>query len=305
MNELPLVSVVLPTHNRAPLLGRAVSGVLSQTYSHLELIVVDDGSSDETLQILQSVSDPRLRIVQHDDAKGAAAARNTGICCARGDFIAFQDSDDEWFEEKIERQMEVFQRAETSVGVVSCGFWVQEGMRRTYFPYKRFRIREGDIHNALLWENFLDTPSLLVKKRCLEKVGLFDERLPRFQDWELCIRLSQICFFAFVDSPLYVSHRQLSSISTNSLAGLKALQIIFENNQETICADNKMHSHYLQWLGMLCMENNKVLEARRNFRKAIALCPSTLKYHSAYLLSWFGSAFFDRLIKMYMKTKNR
>lgn len=305
MNEFPLVSVILPTHNRASLLGRAVASVLSQTYRHLELIVVDDGSRDETLQILLSISDSRLRILHHEESKGAAAARNTGISNARGDFIAFQDSDDEWFQEKIERQMEVFRGATAPLGMVSCGFWLQVDMDRKYFPYKRFRVLGGDVYHTLIWENFLDTPSLLIKKACLEQVGFFDEKLPRFQDWELCLRLSRICQLGFVNAPLYISHSQPASISTNSSAGLCALQIIIEKNQEPILTDNRLHAHFIHWLGMLYMDNKSVLQARRHFRKAIACCRSVPKYYLSYLLSYLGYNLFNLVINCYINRKNR
>jgi len=114
----PTVSVIISTYNRAHLIGRAIQSVLNQTYQDFEVIVVDDGSTDNTEEIVKSFNDPRIRYIRHEKNKGAAAARNTGIKAARGKYIAFQDSDDEWLPEKLEKQMKVFENAPPEAGVV-------------------------------------------------------------------------------------------------------------------------------------------------------------------------------------------
>src|ERR1043166_1854397 len=108
----PLVSVVLPTYNRAHTLARAVRSVLAQSHRHLEIVVVDDGSTDATVALVQKLAleDPRVRLVQQAN-RGPAAARNTGVRQARGEFVAFQDSDDEWLVEKLERQLAALERS--------------------------------------------------------------------------------------------------------------------------------------------------------------------------------------------------
>ena len=101
----PVVSVIIPTYNRAHLIGRAIRSVLDQTYQDWELIVVDDASTDDIPGIVKGFTDGRVKYIRHDENKGAAAARNTGIQAARGAYIAFLDSDDEWLPEKLERQV--------------------------------------------------------------------------------------------------------------------------------------------------------------------------------------------------------
>ena len=105
MTASPLISVILPTYNRAHTLMRAVTSVLNQDYREIELIVVDDASTDGTTELLESIADPRLRVIRHDHNKGVAGATNTGIQAARGEIIAFQDSDDEWLDGKLSHQM--------------------------------------------------------------------------------------------------------------------------------------------------------------------------------------------------------
>ncbi len=302
---VPSVSVIIPTRNRATLLHRAINSVLVQTCTDLELIVIDDASTDNTQEMLHDIKDERVRVIRLEASRGACVARNVGIAHSRGQYIAFQDDDDEWFPEKLERQVEIFQKSGDDVGVVSCGFWIDQEGRRTYFPYKRFRIREGSIYRALIWENFHDTPSLLIKKRYLEESKLFDESLPRFQDWDLCLRLSQCCLFGFVDSPLYVKYCQKHSISTNSVAGLTALRIIIEKNREAIDSDKRLAAHFSQWLGMFCVENGKMLDARNHFRKAVTLHPISLKYYVTYLLSLGGCGLFHAFVGLFIKIKNR
>ena len=117
------VSVIIPTCNRAHLIGRAVKSVLAQTYRDIEVIIVDDGSTDNTEEVVKSFDDPRIRYVKLDVNKGAAAARNAGIRLARGGFVAFQDSDDEWCREKLADQMDSFRDLSMKTGVVFTGIW--------------------------------------------------------------------------------------------------------------------------------------------------------------------------------------
>src|ERR1051325_11615249 len=119
-----LVSTIIPTYNRDELIGRSVQSVLSQTYQLLEVIVVDDASTDDTrdrIETLQQV-DPRIQYVRHERNRGAQAARNTGIQAAKGEFIAFLDSDNEWLPQKLERQMPLFSHKADSPAAVYCAY---------------------------------------------------------------------------------------------------------------------------------------------------------------------------------------
>jgi len=121
---LPEVSVVIPTYNRAQFIERCVCSALQQTYRDLEVIVVDDGSNDGTDIRIDNLkrTDSRLHFLRHDKNRGAQAARNTGIYAARGKYIAFLDSDNEWMPDKLERQLPLFENNNNKVGVVYSGF---------------------------------------------------------------------------------------------------------------------------------------------------------------------------------------
>ncbi len=137
----PKVSVILPTYNRAHLIKRAIQSVLDQTYQNFEIIVVDDGSTDNTEEQVRSFNNPKIRYIRYNENKGAAFARNAGIKASRGDYIAFQDSDDEWFPHKLQRQMEAFKNASPEVGVVYTGSWRIKDNERIYLPLFKGKIK--------------------------------------------------------------------------------------------------------------------------------------------------------------------
>jgi glycosyltransferase involved in cell wall biosynthesis len=204
----PIVSVVIPSYNRAALLPRAIMSVLKQTLSDLECIVVDDGSTDQTAQVVAEFQDPRLRVVQLLGNSGYGPANNTGIRVARGEFVAFLDSDDEWLPEKLGRQIARLRERENSPATaVYCRCAIRDGLTdRTWFGPRV--IYEGDILERLLEGWHPTTPSLfLVKRRALLEVGSFSESLPCAQDYDLWLRLAAASHrFVAIDEVLVIKH---------------------------------------------------------------------------------------------------
>jgi glycosyltransferase involved in cell wall biosynthesis len=301
----PAVSIIIPTYNRASLLGSAIHSVLNQTFPDFEVIVVDDCSSDDTAITVQGIDDQRVRYIRLDNNKGAAIARNRGIAVARGRYIAFQDSDSEWLPEKLDKQMKVIAGSSSDVVIVYTGCWKVYGDRKTYLPYKRIRAREGNIHESLFWENFLDTPALLVKRECFDKVGMFDERLQRFQDWELCLRLSRHYSFRLIDEPLYLTYYQADSISTNLEAAVNAVATIMDTNISEISSDKKLQAHYYHLLGIGHFEVGNKGIGRTLMLKAVRTNPFNLKYCLSLLLTVLGSGYYRNLLEQYQNIKNR
>ncbi|MFP8953665.1 glycosyltransferase family 2 protein [Natrialbaceae archaeon A-arb3/5] len=214
---MPHVSVVIPTYNRAETLARAIDSALEQTVDDLEVVVVDDGSTDDTPSVLATYDDPRVRPVVHATNRGANVARNTGIEHARGEYIAFLDSDDEWRPAKLERQLKTLEDRSTE--------WVGAYCDATFAPSGasgRLRAavaavlarsdeeptREGG--EQLVGEILADNvqpgagSTLLVRTDVARSVGGFDERLDRFQDPEFCLRLLREGKLAYVDEELVV-----------------------------------------------------------------------------------------------------
>jgi glycosyltransferase involved in cell wall biosynthesis len=256
--SIPLVSVVIPTYNRARLLPKAVGSVLSQTYTEFEVIVVDDASTDNTEEAINDIADERIRYIRHEENRGGSAARNTGIKAARGEYIAFQDSDDEWLPGKLEKQMTVFSDTPPEVGVVYTGFWRVSNGERIYIPGDDVKRKEGYILKELLRGNFVTTPAIVVRKNCFEKVGLFDELLPRFQDWELTIRLARDFQFRIINEPLVVNTWQKDSLSMDQSALVKSLRLIIEKHRSLYERESRrlLASKYYSLGDMLCREGD-------------------------------------------------
>jgi len=178
-----VISVIIPTYNEATLIGRAVQSALAQTWPPDEVIVVDDASSDATAAVLAKISDPRLRVIIHQQNSGAAAARNTGIQAATGDWIAFLDADDVWQPEKLPRQMNYLQR-HLEVDACVCGFEIRDARGNVRAYPQAERGREAVIAELLRGCHLSIGSALLVRRDVFEQVGPFDTSLKRFEDWE-------------------------------------------------------------------------------------------------------------------------
>ncbi len=189
----PAVSVVLPTYNRAPVLPRAIDSVLAQTYHDFELIIVDDASTDRTAEILAGYDDPRIVRLRLRRNSGPCEARNRGIHEARGRYVAFQDSDDEWYPDKLEKQVQALVKNANSRGAVACYCRMLQrlGGRERIRPSGDEESLGGEIYHRLLRGSTIGTPTLVVGRETLLAVGGFDARLRRFEDWDLALRLAQ------------------------------------------------------------------------------------------------------------------
>ena len=209
---MPDVTVVVPTHDRSALLARTLSGVLSQREVAFEVVVVDDGSTDDTPALLAASNDPRLRSIRNEQSRMVAAARNQGIDAATAEWVAFLDDDDLWAPNKLARQLQAAQQSNASW--VYCGFvQVDETMR----------VRSGGppppaerVRAELPFRNVLPAGSSVVmaSRKLLHEVGTFDPSLNKLEDWDLWIRLAAAEQPACVPDPLvaYVEHGAMSSL---------------------------------------------------------------------------------------------
>lgn len=245
------VSIVIPTFNRALFIERAVRSVLAQTYSDIEVVVVDDGSTDDTKTVLTSLAreDVRVRCLYHRTNRGANAARNTGCYVASGEYIAFLDSDNEWLPSKLELQMEVFEQSNSNnrIGVVYCGFRVIYPDQHFFDIWPRYR---GDVYEVSLKQWLADSSTLVVRKDILEKVGYWDERIRAYQEWDMCIRLARTAHFDFVPQILVRYYRHSSHRISNDrfLNALGHLDTIEAHRQEILrlCGSKVIGEHYFK-----------------------------------------------------------
>jgi glycosyltransferase involved in cell wall biosynthesis len=196
------VSAVIPTRDRARLVERAVASVLAQSRPPEEVIVVDDGSRDDTVARLRSAFPAGVEVIAAG-GRGVSAARNRGIGAARGEWIAFLDSDDEWLPEKLEAQLQTL--AAEGCRLCHCDeIWIRNGRRVN--PRRHHRKRGGRIYRDCLPRCAVSPSAALVARSLLDEVGLFDESLPACEDYDLWLRICAREPVAYVDRPLVVKH---------------------------------------------------------------------------------------------------
>jgi glycosyltransferase involved in cell wall biosynthesis len=226
----PLVSVIIPTYNRAHTIGRAIRGVQEQTYGNLEIVVVDDGSTDDTQSILAEFGN-EIRIVRQVN-QGPAAARNRGIQESGGEIIAFQDSDDGWHPSKLARQVQLLQKVGPSVPCCFCNTEIETNTDLQPIPW----ALDSSIfpHETGIWTNPAEilatrclffNQSVAVRRSALEVVGGFNPELRYFEEWDLALKLAFLGPWAFIRDPLtYWTPDSAESISGSAIKDLSNLQ---------------------------------------------------------------------------------
>lgn len=240
----PLVSVIIPTYNRAFTLKRAIDSVLHQTYKELELIIVDDGSTDNTVEIIHSYRDNRINLVCLSENCGANIARNTGIKLAKGEYIAFQDSDDEWLENKLEIQINYMEQ--TDKKVCYCSYTLYEDNKKTIVPdpFEDIEQYGEKIKKTLRKGNVVPTPALVIHRQVVEKAGMFNEKMRRLQDYEYVIRICQYYEIAYINKPLVNAYRMKNCITNDKSVLVETYKLIFVNHVDFIDID-EMLFYYL------------------------------------------------------------
>jgi glycosyltransferase involved in cell wall biosynthesis len=200
----PRVSVVIPTFNRAHSIKRAIDSVAAQSLRDFEVIVVDDGSTDDTERVVSEAGIPQLRIIRHPRNRGAAAARNTGIGAATGTYIAFLDSDDAWHPDKLARQIAALSVAPPNIKACATGFTSNAGGRiLTVRPDTSSALFRSQI---LFGCKICAGTTLVIERSAFNEIGMFDEQLRRLEDWDLLIRFVERFDVLFLPDPLAVIH---------------------------------------------------------------------------------------------------
>ncbi len=270
-----LVSVIIPTYKRAALLARAIGSVQRQTYSHLEIIVVDDGLTDDTPAVVESLGDQRIRYVRHDMNRRAPAARNTGIHIATAEFIGFLDDDVEWEPEKVAHQLRLLNRYDavlcTRPGAVGGRYRRKE--RVALDDLRRNRFTTGGT-------------SILMARADALRDTLFDETLPRSQDWDMFIRLAQKYAVGYLNEPLVRQIEGRHPRISNSIRNMGAREI------EDECRMLRKHEHFFgpKWFRRhMC---RKLFAGIRTLRdKMTDILYTARRYGAVNVLWWLGKHF--------------
>ena len=196
----PQVSVIIPTYNRAWVIKEAIDSVLTQDYTEFELIVVDDGSTDQTFDVLESYRND-IKVLSQKN-KGVSAARNRGIAEASGNFIAFLDSDDLWLSQKLSVQIDFFNQTPDALICQTEEVWIRNGLRVN--PKKRHKKPSGMIFKPSLRLCLVSPSAVMIRRHLLDRVGRFDETLPACEDYDLWLRISCRFPIYLIDTPLII-----------------------------------------------------------------------------------------------------
>lgn len=270
-NSGKLVSVIMPVYNRQNLVSASVDSVLQQTYSPVELILINDGSTDDTAKVLDGYAEryPEQIKVIHQQNTGQVVARNNGITLAKGEYVAFLDSDDTWLADKLLKQMPLFQ---SGVGLVYSGIYevAEDGhVLSEIIPPIDMR---GDIFYKLLVKNGMTGGSVVISHEALDDVGLFDANLKAAENWDLWIRITKKYKADFIAEPLVCYLRHQGNMSADSDMMSMATKFIYEkhipettNDQRLQHARSQAYAYLHYSAGIVAFGRGDYGAARREF----------------------------------------
>lgn len=285
MGNTPLVSVVIATYNMGNYLPLAIRSALDQTYANVEVLVIDDGSTDETSAAVKSfLADPRLIYIRHQPNVGQALAKNHGVREARGEFVAFLDADDYWHASKLERQLALFDRR-PSLGVVfSRVMYIDEqGKESRTSDNALFR---GRVSGPLLITNFIAFGTTVVRKECFECLGSFDESFRMGIDYDLWLRFSTLYEFDYIDQPLLyyrVWSGQMSNDCRNRyINGIRIMENFLNRFPGAVDARTVSEAWAHTYVGF----GDCTGTMERSIRPALSLYGCALRHKPTYLPAW-------------------
>lgn len=304
----PRVSVVLPVYNRPVPVRRAIESVLAQTYQDFEIVVIDDASTDNTVEAIHSIRDRRVRYIRHDINRGGSAARNTGIRAGTGELVAFLDSDDEWLPAKLERQVDLFRRQGDQLGLVYTGATRVLPGDRALNVLPRHR---GDLSRILLTDNVVGgTSTGMVRRSALEQIGGFDESLPAMQEMDLWLRIAERYRMDFVPGCYVLIHQDADPgrISENLGSRIRARELFFEKHREKLVRAAVVHTFLLE-SGKLChRRNGSVPRARQLYVASIRarpISPTAYVFLAVSLLPDFAFDLGIAVKRWYLRPRDR
>jgi len=292
----PKVSIIMSTYNRLHLIGDAIRSVLNQTYRDFELIIIDDCPGKRAAEVVKKFEDKRIIYVKHKQQKGGSAARNTGIRMARGDFIGFIDDDDEWLPEKLEIQMNAFERTPVDVGYCfSAAITIKndEVESTTKVPEGIDNFYERALRS---FNGFLGI-TLMVKKTVIEDVGYWDEAFPSHQEIEWVLRISKKYKGLSINKPLVRAnmrggHTQIGKNLKKRIIGRE--MILKKHYNEFRKRPKILAKHYFQ-LALFYRDDEQFKQAKKAFKKILPI-HFKIRYFLHYL-SMFLDGRIYKLIK--------
>ena len=282
-----LVSVIIPLYNRENTIIRAVESVLNQTYDNLEVIVVDDHSTDKSVETLKTLKDPRLRIIELESNGGACRARNIGASEANGEWIAFQDSDDEWLPDKLQKQIDFMKSGAYDFSFCQGNLILMDGKKLKSPKDSYGSAPDRDWYHVLMTDFPVSTQKFICTRQVMESVG-FDESLCKSQDKDFALQVAHAFKVGYLAKPLVNIYAMQGSItfSKNGRKKYDSILRIVEKHREEIDQDPKAQSFYYANLGdfSYAFDRKLALSWYKKSLKAI----SSKKVIIKYLLTFIG-----------------
>ena len=302
-DRAPRVSIIVPVFNRAHLVARSIASLCLQDYRDLEIIVVDDASSDDLAAALDALGDTRIRLVRRARNGGVAAARNDGMAAARGELIAFMDSDDICVFNRVSRQAAFLDARPDLIGVYSSRLFHTEldepdyaAMRSHVRPWPRERPLSGDLFDATLRNNLINLPTLMVRRAALEGAGTCDPLLRNNVDWDHMLRLTRQGLIGFIPDPLLITPSPISEtgvqgrISKSARYHARSFVRITGKLRRDGHEGPVMADHYRTAARFLIREG-RVRSARGFMRRALRLRPMFPRLWLQFALSAFPGTY--------------
>ena len=292
---MPVISVIIPAYNAEQTILDTIASIQKQSFSDFELLIINDGSTDRTLELVQAIADERIQIFSYKNA-GVSAARNRGISHASGEFISFIDADDLWTPDKLELQLAALEHRPEAGVAYSWTYIMDE--KGKFFHVDKSIFFEGDVYANLLVKNFLCSGSnSLVRKQALDAVGEFDSTLTHGEDWEFYLRLAATWPFVVVPKP-QILYRQTSGSASSKIEVmergiLRATEKAFHAApQELQHLKNENLANFYQYLTGICLSYvanvDQVKQAGHKLQMSIRLYPKTLMNRTTqrYVVKW-------------------
>ena len=276
------VTVIIPSYNRKHFLGETLSSVFSQTFRPYEIIVVDDGSTDDTRAFLKTYED-QIRYV-HKTHGGEASARNCGLSEASGEYIAFLDSDDLWEPSFLETTITHLE-GHATLSLLGTACWViPDRVRR---PRLQEAFLKGDLFPLLFRKNIITASAVVSKRECFEEVGLFDENLDQATDYDMWLRIAKRYSIGFLNQPLCQWRRHPENVSHQQLRHRLCVLRVVQKHYDPSRIPSKLYRHrrskLLVSLGRAYLKTNLVNQARGCFHEAVRLRPISIRPWQFYL----------------------
>ena len=298
---MPKVSVIIPTHNRSQLLSSAISSVRDQTFKDWEIVVVDDHSTDDTFEVVESFSDERIKYLKNKGKNGPSIARNLAISVASGEYIAFLDDDDEWLPYKLEKQIGILDICTEKVcGIYSKPQLIDRMTGNIIRGDSGADTLKGNLLSQLIIKNPIHTCTLVVRKACFDKVGVFDETMRYMEDRDLWIRLSMHWEIEYIDEPLTIAYYHgKEHLSTNLEGQTQGREIILQRYKHLLKKNRKSWSQFHICLGAQYCQLGRMKKGRNNLLKGIIIYPFSKIAFFHFFAALLGAGTYNRIRKAY------